>query len=35
MTHDFWLNLRRVCDLDVARATSDVSAIEPLVKASA
>ncbi len=35
MTPDFWLNLQRMYDLDVARAKTDVSAIEPLVKASA
>jgi addiction module HigA family antidote len=35
MTPDFWLNLQRMYDLDVARATTDVSAIEPLVKVSA
>ncbi len=34
MTPDFWLNLQRMYDLDVARATTDVSSIEPLVKAS-
>ena len=31
MTPDFWLNLQRMYDLDVARATADVSGIEPLV----
>ena len=35
MSPDFWLNLQRMYDLDVARAKTDVSAIEPLVKASA
>ena len=35
MTPDFWLNLQRMYDLDQARAMTDVSAIEPLVKASA
>ena len=35
MTPDFWLNLQRMYDLDVARVTTDVSAIEPLVEASA
>ena len=35
MTPDFWLNLQRMYDLDVARAKTDVSAIEPLVEASA
>ena len=34
MTPDFWLNLQRMYDLDVARAKTDVSAIEPLVEAS-
>ena len=34
-TPDFWLNLQRMYDLDVARATTDVSAIEPLVAAQA
>ena len=32
---DFWLNLQRMYDLDVARAKTDVSAIEPLVEVSA
>ena len=31
MTPDFWLNLQRMYDLDVARATTDVSAIERLL----
>ena len=34
-TPDFWLNLQRMYDLDVARASTDVSAIEPLVAAEA
>ena len=34
-TPEFWLNLQRMYDLDVARAKTDVSAIEPLVEASA
>ena len=34
MTPDFWLNLQRMYDLDVARATTDVSAIESLVELS-
>ena len=34
MTPDFWLNLQRMHDLDVARATTDTSGIEPLVKAT-
>lgn len=33
MTPDFWLNLQRMYDLDVARASTDTSAIEPLVGA--
>ena len=33
-TPDFWLNLQRMYDLDVARATTDLSAIKPLVEAS-
>ena len=33
-TPDFWLNLQRMYDLDVARATADVSGIEPLVTAT-
>ena len=32
MTPDFWLNLQRMYDLDVARARTDVSAIEALVE---
>ena len=35
MTPDFWLNLQRMYDLDVARARTDISGIEPLVEASA
>ena len=31
MTPEYWLNLQRMYDLDVARATTDVSNIEPLV----
>ena len=31
MTPEYWLNLQRMYDLEVARATVDVSAIEPLV----
>ena len=34
MTPDFWLNLQRMYDLDVARAKIDVSAIKPLVEVS-
>ena len=33
MTPEFWLNLQRMYDLDLARASTD--AIEPLVEASA
>ncbi len=35
MTPDYWLNLQRMYDLDVARTKTDVSVIEPLVEASA
>ena len=35
MTPEFWLNLQRMYDLDVARASMDTSVIEPLVEASA
>ena len=34
-TPDYWLNLQRMYDLDVARSKTDVSAIEPLVEMSA
>ena len=34
MRPEFWLNLQRMYDLDVARATTDTSGIEPLVKAT-
>ena len=34
MTPDFWLNLQRMYDLDIARAKTDISAIRPLVEAS-
>ena len=33
-TPDYWLNLQRMYDLEVARAKTDVSAIEPLVVGS-
>ena len=33
MTPEFWLNLQRMYDLDLARRTVDVSAIEPLFDA--
>ena len=32
-TPEFWLNLQRMYDLDVARASADVSSLEPLVTA--
>ena len=32
---DYWLNLQRMYDIDVARSTTDVSNIEPLVEALA
>ena len=35
MTPDFWLNLQQMYALDVARAKTDVSTIEPLVEMSA
>ena len=35
MTAEFWLNLQRMYDLDVARAVTGTSGIEPLVEASA
>ena len=35
MTPDFWLNLQRMYNLEVVRATTDVSRIERLVDASA
>ena len=35
MTPDYWLNLQRMYDLDMARATTDVSAIETLAEVSA
>lgn len=31
-TPEYWLNLQRMYDLDVARAAVDFSAIEPLVR---
>ena len=34
-TPEFWLNLQRMYDLDVARATTDLDGIVPLVDASA
>ena len=35
MTPEFWLNLQKMYDLELARASTDVSAIEPLVEKSA
>ena len=35
MTPEFWLNLQRMYDLELARASTDISTIEPLVEASA
>ena len=34
MTPEFWLNLQRMYDLDLARASTDTSGIEILVDAS-
>ena len=34
MTPEFWLNLQRMYDLDLARATTDTGAIEQMVEAS-
>ena len=34
MTPEFWLNLQRMYDLDVDRASTDTGAIEPLTEAS-
>ena len=34
-TPDYWLNLQRMYDLDVARAKTDVSGIKTLVETSA
>ena len=33
MTPEFWLNLQRMYDLEVARDSTDISSIEPLVAA--
>ena len=35
MTPEFWMNLQRMYDLDVARASTDISDIEPMAQASA
>ncbi len=34
MTPDFWLNLQRMYDLELARTRTDTSEIEPLVEES-
>ena len=34
-TPEYWLNLQRMYDLDVARTKTDVSGIEPLVEMAA
>ena len=34
MTPEFWLNLQRMYDLDLARISTDTQSIEPLVEAS-
>lgn len=34
-TPEFWLNLQRMYDLDLARSTTDISDIEPLVDTAA
>ena len=34
MTPEFWLNLQRMYDLDLARASTDTGAIEQMVEAS-
>ena len=34
MTPEYWLNLQRMYDLDLARASTDTSAIKPLIGAS-
>ena len=35
MTPEFWLNLQRMYDLEVARASTDTQSIKPLVEVSA
>ena len=35
MSAEFWVNLQRMYDLDVARASTDTSWIQPLVEATA
>ena len=34
-TPEYWLNLQRMYDIDLARSTTDISDIEPLVEAPA
>ena len=34
MTPEYWLNLQRMYDLDLARASTDTSAIKPLIGVS-
>ena len=34
MSPEFWLNLQRMYDLDVVRASTDISGVERLVEAS-
>ena len=34
MTPEYWLNLQKLYDLDLARAAADLDSIEPLVAAS-
>ncbi len=35
MSPEFWMNLQRMYDLDVARASTDTSFIQPLIEAPA
>lgn len=35
MSAEFWMNLQRMYDLDVARASTDTSWIQPLVESTA
>ena len=35
MTPEFWLNLQKMYDLELARASTDTSDIEPLIERSA
>lgn len=35
MTPEFWLNLQKMYDLEIARTSTDTSRIEPLVEKSA